>query len=109
MRDITERRAVERLKNEFVSTVSRGLRTPLTSISGALGLLAGNVAGAMTPKAKRLVDIAQQDADNARLIRLINDILDLEKAEAGRLDLLLEKQLLLPVVASALDASRVCR
>jgi PAS domain S-box-containing protein len=104
VRDITERRAVERLKNEFVSTVSHELRTPLTSISGALGLLAGNVAGAMTPKAKRLVDIAQ--ANSARLIRLINDILDLEKAEAGRLDLLLEKQSLLPVVRSALDASR---
>lgn len=104
VRDITERRAVERLKNEFVSTVSHELRTPLTSISGALGLLAGNVAGAMTPKAKRLVEIAQQNS--ARLIRLINDILDLEKAEAGRLDLLLEKQSLLPVLASALDANR---
>ncbi|MEQ1579643.1 MAG: response regulator [Steroidobacteraceae bacterium] len=104
VRDITERRAVERLKNEFVSTVSHELRTPLTSISGALGLLAGNVAGAMTPKAKRLVDIAQ--ANSARLIRLINDILDLEKAEAGRLDLVLENQLLLPVVMSALEAAR---
>ncbi len=104
VRDITERRAVERLKNEFVSTVSHELRTPLTSVSGALGLLAGDVAGAMTPQAKRLVDIAQQNS--ARLIRLINDILDLEKAEAGRLDLLLERQLLLPVVAAALDTSR---
>lgn len=104
VRDITERRAVERLKNEFVSTVSHELRTPLTSISGALGLLAGNVAGTMTPKAKRLVDIAQQNSE--RLIRLINDILDLEKAEAGRLDLVLGKQRLLPVVSAAVDASR---
>ncbi len=104
VRDITERRAVERLKNEFVSTVSHELRTPLTSISGALGLLAGNAAGAMTPKAKRLVDIAQQNSE--RLIRLINDILDLEKADAGRLDLLMERQPLLPVVALAVDASR---
>ena len=104
VRDITERRAVERLKNEFVSTVSHELRTPLTSISGALGLLAGNAAGAMTPKARRLVDIAQQNSE--RLIRLINDILDLEKAEAGRLDLVIERQALLPVVASAIEASR---
>lgn len=104
VRDITERRAVERLKNEFVSTVSHELRTPLTSISGALGLLAGNAAGAMTPKARRLVDIAQQNSE--RLIRLINDILDLEKAEAGKLDLLMERQPLLPVVAAAIEASR---
>jgi len=104
VRDITERRAVERLKNEFVSTVSHELRTPLTSISGALGLLSGSAAGDMTPKARRLVEIAQQNS--SRLIRLINDILDLEKAEAGRLDLVMEKQRLLPVVTAAIEAAR---
>ncbi len=104
VRDITERLGVERLKNEFVSTVSHELRTPLTSISGALGLLAGGVAGAVPPKAKRLVDIAKQNSD--RLVRLINDILDMEKAESGRLEFHLERQLLRPIVSAAVEANR---
>jgi PAS domain S-box-containing protein len=83
VRDITERRAVERLKNEFVSTVSHELRTPLTSISGALALMAKGTAGAMPEKALGLVAIARSNSD--RLVRLINDILDLERIEAGNL------------------------
>lgn len=102
--DVTERLAVERLKTEFVSTVSHELRTPLTSISGALGLLAGGAAGTVPPKAKRLVDIAKQNSD--RLVRLINDILDLEKAESGRLEFRLERQPLKSLVAQAIEANR---
>jgi PAS domain S-box-containing protein len=85
LRDVTERKAVDRLKNEFVSTVSHELRTPLTSIRGSLGLLEGGVGGAMSAKGLELVRIARSNAD--RLIRLINDILDLEKMEAGKLEL----------------------
>jgi PAS domain S-box-containing protein len=85
LRDVTERKAVDRLKNEFVSTVSHELRTPLTSIRGSLGLLEGGVGGSMSPKGLELVRIARSNAD--RLIRLINDILDLEKMEAGKLEL----------------------
>jgi PAS domain S-box-containing protein len=83
VRDITERRAIERLKNEFVSTVSHELRTPLTSISGALALMARGTAGALPEKALGLVAIARSNCD--RLVRLINDILDLERIEAGNL------------------------
>lgn len=83
VRDITERRAIERLKNEFVSTVSHELRTPLTSISGALALIAKGTAGAVSDKAMGLVTIARSNCD--RLVRLINDILDLERIEAGNL------------------------
>ena len=83
VRDITERRAVERLKNEFVSTVSHELRTPLTSISGALALMAKGTAGALPDKVQGLVTIARSNCD--RLVRLINDILDLERIEAGNL------------------------
>ncbi|GGF35501.1 hypothetical protein GCM10011611_47300 [Aliidongia dinghuensis] len=83
VRDISERRAIERLKNEFVSTVSHELRTPLTSISGALALMAKGTAGALPDKAQSLVAIARSNCD--RLVRLINDILDLERIEAGRL------------------------
>lgn len=82
-RDISERRHVERLKDEFVSTVSHELRTPLTSIAGSLGLIAGGAAGALPEKAARLIGIAQSNSQ--RLVRLINDVLDLEKLESGKL------------------------
>ncbi|ATB51418.1 ATP-binding protein [Corallococcus macrosporus] len=85
VRDITERKEVERMKNEFISTVSHELRTPLTSIRGSLGLLEGGVMGELPPRAVDLVRIARTNTE--RLIRLINDSLDLEKMEAGRLEL----------------------
>ncbi|MFN2564203.1 MAG: ATP-binding protein [Gemmatimonadaceae bacterium] len=85
VRDISERKEIERLKNEFVSVVSHELRTPLTSIRGSLGLMEGGAAGELPPKARELIGIARQNAD--RLIRLINDILDLEKIEAGKIQL----------------------
>jgi PAS domain S-box-containing protein len=90
LRDITERKQLERLKNEFVSTVSHELRTPLTSVRGSLGLLEGGLVGPLPAKATELVKIARSNTD--RLIRLINDILDLEKIEAGKLELRLEQQ-----------------
>jgi len=85
IRDISERRRVEQMKDEFVSTVSHELRTPLTSIAGSLGLLAGGAAGELPDKAARLIGIAQ--ANSQRLVRLINDILDIEKIESGKLQL----------------------
>ncbi|GAA4415067.1 hypothetical protein GCM10023169_01060 [Georgenia halophila] len=80
-RDMTQRREVDRLKNEFVSVVSHELRTPLTSIRGSLGLLVGGAAGEMTPQAHRMVSIALESSE--RLSRLINDILEVERIEAG--------------------------
>ncbi|MCK8499678.1 ATP-binding protein [Myxococcus fulvus] len=85
VRDITERKEVERMKNEFVSTVSHELRTPLTSIRGSLGLLEGGIVGEVPEPALEMVRIARSNTE--RLIRLINDILDLEKMEAGMLEL----------------------
>jgi PAS domain S-box-containing protein len=85
MRDIRERKEVDRLKSEFVSIVSHELRTPLTSIRGSLGLMEAGAVGELPPKARELARIARQNAD--RLIRLINDILDLEKIEAGKIQL----------------------
>jgi PAS domain S-box-containing protein len=89
VRDITERKEIERLKNEFVSIVSHELRTPLTSIRGSLGLMEGGAAGELPAKARDLVRIARQNAD--RLIRLINDILDLEKIESGKIQLQIQQ------------------
>jgi PAS domain S-box-containing protein len=84
-RDISERLQVERMKDEFVSTVSHELRTPLTSIRGALGLLGSGLLGAVDQRAQRMLDIAVTNTD--RLVRLINDILDLERIDSGRVDL----------------------
>jgi PAS domain S-box-containing protein len=80
--DIGERKRMERLKDEFVSTVSHELRTPLTSIAGSLGLLIGGAAGTLPEPAARLIRIAQSNSQ--RLVRLINDILDIEKIESGQ-------------------------
>ncbi|MFL6617793.1 MAG: ATP-binding protein, partial [Povalibacter sp.] len=104
VRDISERLEVERLKSGFVSTVSHELRTPLTSISGSLGLLAGGVAGPMPPKAQRLLDIAKLNSE--RLILLINDLLDLEKAESGKLELSPEQHSLKDLVQQAIELNR---
>jgi len=80
-RDVSERKRMERLKDEFVSTVSHELRTPLTSIRGSLGLIAGGAVGELPPKAKRLIEIAHSNCQ--RLVNLVNDILDIQKIEAG--------------------------
>jgi PAS domain S-box-containing protein len=83
VRDISERRRIETMKAEFVSTVSHELRTPLTSIAGSLGLLMGGAGGVLPERAGRLLAIAQSNSQ--RLVRLINDILDIEKIESGQM------------------------
>jgi len=87
VRDISERKRAERRKDEFISIVSHELRTPLTSIHGALGLIDGGVLGEAPPGVADLVQVARTNTD--RLVRLINDMLDLDKMEAGRLELVL--------------------
>lgn len=79
---LSERSQLDTLKDEFISTVSHELRTPLTSIRGALGLLSSGTIGDVDAKALNLLRIATTNTD--RLIRLINDILDLERMESGR-------------------------
>lgn len=81
-RDNSGRQARERVKDEFISTVSHELRTPLTSIRGALGLLSSGILGPINDKAANLLRIALTNSD--RLVRLINDILDLERIQSGR-------------------------
>jgi PAS domain S-box-containing protein len=81
-RDVTERREVDRMKDEFISVVSHELRTPLTAIRGSLGLLASGKAGEVPERGQRMLEIAVQNTD--RLIRLINDILDIERIESGK-------------------------
>jgi PAS domain S-box-containing protein len=85
-RDITREREVERMKNEFVSIVSHELRTPLTSIRGSLQLVLGRPQQPeLGPRVRELLDISLKNSE--RLIRLINDILDISKIEQGSIQL----------------------
>lgn len=101
--DITELKRIDRMKSEFVSTVSHELRTPLTSIRGSLGLISGGVAGELPEAVKTLVGIAKNNCE--RLIRLINDILDIEKLEFGNMQLDLKVVDLKPLMVQALAAN----
>jgi PAS domain S-box-containing protein len=76
---------VDRLKQGFLSTVSHELRTPLTSIRGSLGLLASGAVGDLSGEVLEVVAIAERNA--VRLVALINDILDLERLETGKIEL----------------------
>ena len=100
-RDIGQRTAVDRIKDEFVSTVSHELRTPLTSIRGALGLLSSGMLGPLSDKAANLLRIALTNSE--RLVRLINDILDLERIQSGREPLTFRTVQLAELVRQAID------
>ncbi len=104
IRDITERKRVERMKSEFVSIVSHELRTPLTSITGALGLLTGGALGEAPATMQQMLDIAHQNS--LRLGRLINDLLDMDKLIAGKLSIKLRVQPLAPQLEEALRANQ---
>lgn len=101
--DLSARKRVEQLKDEFIATLSHELRTPLTSIRGSIGLLAGGAAGPMAPPAKALLDVANKNCD--RLVRLINDILDVEKIESGTMRFEPTIQPLLPIVEHSVAAT----
>jgi PAS domain S-box-containing protein len=104
-RDISQRYALDRLKDEFVSTVSHELRTPLTSIRGALGLLSSGILGDINEKASNLLRIALTNSD--RLVRLINDILDLERAQSGREPLVFRPIQMADIVRQAMDSMQL--
>ncbi len=81
--DVSERRRLEKMKDEFISTVSHELRTPLTSLRASLGLIASGSLDKRPEKQKQMIDVAIGNSD--RLIRLVNDILDFDSVEKGRL------------------------
>jgi PAS domain S-box-containing protein len=101
-RDISQRYALDHMKDEFISTVSHELRTPLTSIRGALGLLSAGMLGTVSEKASSLLRIAVANSD--RLVRLINDILDLERMQSGRAPLAFRMVALEELARQAVDA-----
>lgn len=100
--EIRERVAAEKVKDEFVSVVSHELRTPLTSIRGALGLMDGGVVGGLQGPAAELVRIAHANA--LRLMALVNDLLDIQRLEADKVNLQVEPMELGAMVERMLEA-----
>jgi PAS domain S-box-containing protein len=84
-RDVTARLEAERVKDEFTSIVSHELRTPLTSIRASLGLLESGALGSLPAEGRRMMQIAVQNTD--RLVRLISEILDIERIDSGSMQL----------------------
>jgi PAS domain S-box-containing protein len=100
-RDVSQRHALDRMKNEFISTVSHELRTPLTAIRGALGLLSFENPGHAYDKNANLIRIAKANSD--RLVNLINDILDLDRMGSGRVILAFRPVQLSQIISQAID------
>ena len=101
--DLSQRLEIERIRNEFVSTVSHELRTPLTSIRGSLGLLQSGAMGALPEKAAEMVSIAYKNS--GRLVRIINDILDISMIEAGKLTLQMRIVTLAELLQQSVEAN----
>jgi signal transduction histidine kinase len=103
-RDISAVKEVNRLKDEFIAAVSHELRTPLTSIRGSLDLMVSGVTGQLADEAMSLAKVAQHNC--RRLGRLIDDVLDIEKIEAGRMDFRLEPSGLESLLEESVQAMR---
>jgi PAS domain S-box-containing protein len=103
-RDITERKKVELRLREFYSIVAHELRSPLTSIHGSMKLIASGLMGDVSPEIGELISITS--AESERLLSLVNDILDLRKIEAGKLDLRIEAIDFEKLIAKVFDALR---
>jgi PAS domain S-box-containing protein len=101
VRDITQKKLVEKRISEFYSVVSHELRTPLTSIRGALSLIADGIVEQSSGEATELIQIARKST--IRLVRLINDILDLRKIEAGKFELDIRRVNVADLVAQSAD------
>lgn len=103
LNDISARLEQERTQSEFISTVSHELRSPLTSIKGAMGLMLSNATGDLPEKAVELLGIAHRNAD--RLVLILNDILDLEKISAGRMEFTMDDVDLRDLIREAQQAN----
>jgi two-component system, OmpR family, sensor histidine kinase VicK len=86
--DISDRKAIERTKDEFISVVSHELRTPLTSLHSALKILVTGRLGTLSTDGQQMLEIADENTE--RLVRLVNNVLDLQRIELGKFTM--EKQ-----------------
>lgn len=101
--DISDRLRINQLKTEFISVVSHELRTPLTSIRGSLSLLESGVAGDLSEPARQLIRIAHNNSK--RLIKLVNDILDMDKLSNGKMPIKSEPVDLMALLHSAIESN----
>ena len=104
MHDITERKRIEQLQRDFVSTISHELRTPLTSIAGSLGLINGGALGEVPPNMTHMLGIAQQNSQ--RLSLLVNDLLDMDKLIAGKMTFRVQEHDLATLLDDALHSNQ---
>jgi PAS domain S-box-containing protein len=102
VQDIRDRLRVERLKDEFISVVSHELRTPLTSIRGALGILGSGIFEKRPEKAQQMLQIAINNSD--RLVRLVDDILSLERLGSDKVQLVMEQCWIADLMQQAIDS-----
>ena len=102
--ELVERRRIEQIKNEFICMISHEVRTPLTSIHGALNLLTTGLGGELNEQGRQLLDVAYRNS--RRLVRLVTDILDLQKIESGSMTFNMRPIELEPFLIHALAASR---
>ena len=98
--DITGSKADEKLKNEFVATVSHELRTPLTAIIGSLALLRAGVVSEPS-QSEKLIEMSHRNCE--RLVRLTNDILDMEKVQSGNLKIDMKPHDLCPLIQNSIE------
>lgn len=92
---------LNRMKSDFVSTVSHELRTPLTAIKGSIGLILGDVTGTIPGETRQMLQITEKNTD--RLIRLINEVLDIAKIEAGAIEMQFDKHSLVDAISRAVQ------
>jgi len=105
IRDITAEKKIERLKSDFVANVSHEIRSPMAPMKDALSLVVDGTAGPLTPEQKKFLSILDENMD--RLTRLINDLLNLSKIEAGRMELKKEDVKIASLVKDTVDSIKV--
>ena len=104
LRDITERKQAEKVKEEVISIVSHELRSPLTSIINSLSMIADGETGEISEQTKKLVSIAYRSSE--RLLRLAGDMLDIGKIESGKMEFYFQIQELMPLIENSIEANR---
>ncbi len=104
IRDISERKKVDTLKDEFIATISHELRTPITAIHGSLKLLLSGIVGDIPDKYTKMIEIAENNS--VRLLNLVNDILDLEKIKQNKMEFNMEVSEVIPLVKNSIDMTR---
>lgn len=102
--DVTDRKRIEQVKDELISIVSHELRTPITSIQGSLSYLSDRMRDQLSERAQRMVDLALRSSD--RMIRLINDLLDLDKIESGKMQFRIQPLEITPLVQQTIEVNQ---